>query len=218
MSTGNRAHRARHSTAGQERLSRVEPVLQRICVYCGSNPGAREIYADTARELAAVLVAQKLELVYGGADKGIMGVIADAVLQLGGKVHGVIPTLLCEKELAHQGLTELHVVASMHERKTMMAALADGFIAMPGGYGTLEEIIEIITWGQLRFHDKPCGLLNVDGYYDHLLSYLDHAVQEGFLKPDNRNMLLCDSTATGLLQQFDRYEAPRVGKWLATPD
>lgn len=218
MPTGDREHRTRHPTAGEERLSRVETVLQRICVYCGSNSGASAKYADTARELAAVLVDRNLELVYGGADKGIMGVIADAVLQLGGKVHGVIPTMLCEKELAHQGLTELHIVASMHERKTMMAALADGFVALPGGYGTLEEIIEIITWGQLRFHDKPCGLLNVDGYYDHLLSYLDHAVQEGFLKPENRGMLLSDATATGLLQRFDRYEAPRIGKWLNAPD
>ena len=135
--------------------------MPRICVYCGSNSGSQPIYVEAALELADVLVRHDFELVYGGADKGIMGVIADAVLERGGKVHGVIPKLLCEKELAHQNLTELHIVGSMHERKTMMAALSDGFIAMPGGYGTLEEIIEMITWGQLKFHEKPCGLLNV---------------------------------------------------------
>jgi uncharacterized protein (TIGR00730 family) len=189
--------------------------MKRICVYCGSNTGKRPIYAAAARELADTLVRHDLELVYGGADKGIMGVIADAVLEQGGKVHGVIPRFLCDKELAHQGLTELHVVSSMHERKTMMASLSDGFIAMPGGYGTLEEIIEIITWGQLRFHDKPCGLLNVDGYFDHLLNYLDHATTEGFLRDENRRMLLCSETAVGLVKQFEKYTAPSVEKWTA---
>ena len=189
--------------------------MRRVCVYCGSSTGNRPEYASAARELADVLVRHELELVYGGADKGIMGIIADAVLALGGRVHGVIPKMLTEKEIAHQGLTELHVVASMHERKTMMAALADGFIAMPGGYGTLEEIIEIITWGQLRFHDKPCGVLNTDGYFDHLLAYLDHANREGFLRRENRDMLLVDSDPAGLIQQFERYTAPHVEKWTA---
>ena len=142
-----------------------------------------------------------------------MATIADTVLAHGGKVHGVIPKLLYEKEIAHQGLTELHVVSSMHERKSMMAALSDGFVAMPGGFGTLEEIIEIVTWGQLRFHDKPCGLFNVDGYFDHLLAYLDHANAEGFLRSANRQMLLCDRSATGLIQKFERYTAPHVDKW-----
>lgn len=187
--------------------------MRRICVYCGSNPGRRPAYVDAARELAAVLVNHDLELVYGGSDKGIMGILADAVLADGGKVHGVIPQMLVDKEIAHQGLTELHVVASMHARKTMMAALADGFVAMPGGYGTLEEIIEIITWGQLRFHDSPCGLLNVDGYFDHLLRYLDHASAEGFLRRENRDMLLCDADPAGLIRQFERYTAPQVEKW-----
>ena len=155
----------------------------------------------------------ELELVYGGADKGIMGVIADAVLDQGGKVHGVIPQMLMEKEIAHEGLTELHVVASMHARKTMMAALSDGFIALPGGYGTLEEIIEIITWGQLQFHDKPCGLLNVESYFDHLLAYFDHANREGFLRRENRDMILVDDDPVGLVQQLERYSAPRVEKW-----
>jgi uncharacterized protein (TIGR00730 family) len=184
--------------------------MPRICVYCGSNSGSQPIYVEAALELADVLVGHDFELVYGGADKGIMGVIADAVLERGGKVHGVIPKLLCEKELAHQNLTELHIVGSMHERKTMMAALSDGFIAMPGGYGTLEEIIEMITWGQLKFHEKPCGLLNVGGYFDHLLAYLNHATAEGFLRVENRKMMLCDDTAAGLVQQFEAYSAPKL--------
>ncbi|MGI9271777.1 MAG: TIGR00730 family Rossman fold protein [Woeseiaceae bacterium] len=187
--------------------------MQRICVYCGSNTGSRDDYSDAAEDLARVLVRQDLELVYGGAAKGSMGVIADAVLQLGGKVHGVIPAILADKEIAHPGLTELHVVASMHERKSMMALLADGFIALPGGFGTLEELIEVLTWGQLQFHDKPCGVINVRGYFDHLFAYLDHAQTEGFLRPENRNMLLCADNAASLLNQFKNYTAPNVEKW-----
>ena len=187
--------------------------MARICVYCGSNTGNRPIYAAAARDLADALIAREFDLVYGGADKGIMGIIANAVLEKGGEVHGVIPTALSDKEIAHQSLTALHVVASMHERKTLMSELSDGFIAMPGGFGTLEELVEILTWGQLQFHSKPCGLLNIDGYFDHLLQYLDHAVDEGFLRPENRQMLLCDVTADGLLQQFADYTAPSVQKW-----
>lgn len=187
--------------------------MKRICVYCGSNNGSRPAYAVAARDLADELVRQNIELVYGGADKGIMGIIADTVLALGGRVHGVIPKLLCDKELAHNNLTELHVVSSMHERKTIMESLSDGFIALPGGFGTLEEIIEIVTWGQLHIHDKPCGLLNTDGYFDSLLTYLDHACVEGFLRLENRDMLLVDENARGLLQQFEQYSAPLVEKW-----
>ncbi len=188
--------------------------MRRICVYCGSNTGTRPDYAEAARNLAEVLVRHDLELVYGGAAKGIMGVIADTVLEHGGNAHGVIPKLLEEKEIAHSGLTQLHVVASMHERKSMMAELSDGFIALPGGFGTLEEIIEILTWGQLQFHDKPCGLLNVSGYFDHLLAYLDHAEQEGFLRAENRQMLLQDTDPAGLVRQFERYTAPHVDTWI----
>ena len=188
--------------------------MPRICVYCGSNKGTRTEYSDAAIELADVLVRHEFELVYGGSSTGIMGVIADAVLERGGKAHGVIPKSLLEKEIWHTGLTELHVVASMHDRKSMMAVLSDGFIAMPGGFGTLEEIIEILTWGQLGFHDKPCGLLNVSGYFDQLLAYLDHAHAEGFLRPENREMLLCDNDATGLISQFEKYTAPRIEKWI----
>ncbi|MCK5324672.1 MAG: TIGR00730 family Rossman fold protein [Woeseiaceae bacterium] len=188
--------------------------MRRICVYCGSNTGARSDYADAAADLADVLVRHDLELVYGGAAKGIMGILADKVLALGGKVHGVIPRMLLEKEIAHEGLTKQHVVGSMHERKSMMAALSDGFIAMPGGFGTLEELIEIVTWAQLRFHDKPCGVLNVANYFWHLLRYLDHAEQEGFLRAENRSMLLADADAASLVRQFERYTAPHVDKWI----
>jgi hypothetical protein len=188
--------------------------MRRICVYCGSNTGTRPDYAEAAKSLAEVLVRRDLELVYGGAAKGIMGVIADTVLEHGGTAHGVIPKSLDEKEIAHGGLTQLHVVASMHERKSMMAELSDGFIALPGGFGTLEEIIEILTWGQLQFHDKPCGVLNVSGYFDHLMAYLDHAEREGFLRAENRQMLLQDTDPAGLIRQFERYKAPHVDKWM----
>lgn len=189
-------------------------MMQRICVYCGSSSGAGEVYTGAARQLAAVLVQNDLELVYGGAHKGTMGVLADAVLERGGRVHGVIPKMLEEKEIAHTGLTELHVVNSMHERKSMMAALSDGFIGLPGGFGTLEELIEIVTWGQLRFHDKPCGVLNVNGYFDKLLEFLDHMQAQGFLKVENRKMLLSDDDASGLLRQFEQYTAPATDKWM----
>ncbi len=188
-------------------------MMQRICVYCGSSPGNNQAYTAAAEDLAGVLVDSGLELVYGGAHKGTMGILADAVLERGGAVHGVIPKMLAEKEIAPTGVTELHVVASMHERKSMMAALSDGFIALPGGFGTLEELIEIVTWGQLQFHEKPCGVLNVNGYFDKLLEFLDHTQAEGFLKPENRAMLLADDTATGLLQQFEAYRSPGVQKW-----
>jgi uncharacterized protein (TIGR00730 family) len=189
-------------------------MMQRICVYCGSSQGTDDRYTEAARDLADVLVQNKLEVVYGGSVNGTMGILADAVLERGGTVHGVIPKLLQEKEIAHNGLTELHVVASMHERKSMMADLSDGFIAMPGGFGTIEEIIEILTWGQLRFHDKPCGVLNVLGYFDKFLEFLDHTQQEGFLRAENREMLLCDDNAAGLIRQFERYTAPHVDKWM----
>ena len=147
--------------------------MRRICVYCGSNSGGHEDYSAAAKNLASELVRRDYELVYGGASNGTMGILADTVLDQGGKVHGVIPHRLEEKEIAHQGLTELHIVASMHERKSTMAELSQGFIALPGGFGTLEELIEVLTWGQLRFHDKPCGVINVRGYFDKLLAFVD---------------------------------------------
>lgn len=187
--------------------------MKRICVYCGSSGGRIAEYALAAEVLGRVLAENAITLVYGGASAGIMGVIADAVLSSGGSVCGVIPRVLEEKEIAHKGLTELHVVESMHERKSLMAVLSDGFIALPGGYGTLEEIIETLTWGQLQFHDKPCGLLNINGYFDHLLAFLDHAETQGFLKEAHRNMLLVDDDPHALLGRFERYTAPDSMKW-----
>lgn len=188
--------------------------MKRICVYCGSNSGTRESYLEAARRLAAVLVENDIELVYGGASAGIMGVIADETLQLGGRVHGVLPRSIRHKELAHPKLTQLHMVETMHERKSLMAELSDGFIALPGGFGTLEEIIEIVTWGQLRFHQKPCGVLNVDGYFDHLLAFLSHAAAEGFIRSENRGLLLADTDPDSLLRQFSGYEPASVPKWI----
>jgi uncharacterized protein (TIGR00730 family) len=189
-------------------------VLRRICVYCGSSAGGDTAYQRAAEALADSLVDNRIELVYGGSHKGIMGILADAVLARGGSVQGVIPRMLEEKEIAHTGLTELHVVNSMHERKSMMAALSDGFIALPGGFGTLEELIEILTWGQLRFHIKPCGVLNVNGYFNKLLEFLDTMQEQQFLKPENRAMLLADATPSGLLAQFESYVPPDRDKWL----
>ena len=187
--------------------------MNRLCVYCGSSAGTGNAYVASARELGNLLLRQEIDLVYGGSNVGLMGTIADTVLEGGGNVSGVIPHALHGKEIAHTGLTELHVVDSMHERKSLMAELSDGFIAMPGGFGTLEEIIEVITWGQLGFHDKPCGLLNVDGYFDHLLAFLDQSRAEGFLRAQHRNMLLVADTPASLLKQFANYVPPTVEKW-----
>lgn len=182
-------------------------------MYCGSNVGKNKDYAQAARELAEVLVQNKIGLVFGGSHMGIMGQLADAVLAGGGEVEGVIPRSLLEKEVAHEGLTEMHVVDSMHARKSMRALLSDGFIAMPGGFGMLEEIIEILTWAQLQFHEKPCGLLNVNGFFNHLLSFLDHAETEGFLRPAHRAMLLVSKKPADLLRRFESYMPPDVQKW-----
>jgi uncharacterized protein (TIGR00730 family) len=188
--------------------------IENICVYCGSSPGRLDLYADTARALAQALVKRDLSLVYGGASVGIMGVVADHVMALGGRVVGVIPESLATREVAHPGLTELHITRSMHERKTLMAELADGFIALPGGIGTLEEIFEIWTWAQLGLHHKPCGLLNVAGYFDPLHTFLDHTVTEGFVQPVVRSMLLVEEDAELLLDRFAAYQSPRLKKWV----
>lgn len=192
-----------------------QPVqLRRVCVFTGSSPGARPEYRDAAALLGRTLAARGATLVYGGARVGLMGAVADAVLGAGGKVIGVIPSVLVEKEVAHDGLTELRVVSSMHERKQMMADLADGFVAMPGGLGTLEEVMEILTWAQLGMHRKPCGFLNVLGYYDRLIAFLDHAVAERFLAPGNRAMALVAATPDDLLERMVAYRPPSVDKWL----
>ena len=188
--------------------------MKRICVYCGSNPGKRAEFLESARSLARELVTRKICLVYGGASVGIMGEIADTVLAAGGEVIGVIPQALVDKEVSHAGLTELKIVNSMHERKEIMADISDGFIALPGGLGTIEEIFEVLTWAQLGFHKKPCALLNVKGYYDKLTQFLDHAVAEGFVAGIHRDMLLVEEEPHRLLEIMATYSAPSVDKWI----
>jgi len=178
--------------------------LSRVCVFCGSSEGARPAYAEAARRLGAELVARKIGLVYGGCAVGLMGVLADTVLGLGGEVVGVIPEPLVTRELAHTGLTELRVVASMHERKATMASLADGFITLPGGLGTLDEMFEILTWAQLGIHTKPVGVLNVDGYWDGLGRLLGHAVEERFVRPEYAALLLFADSPAELLDRLSR--------------
>jgi uncharacterized protein (TIGR00730 family) len=188
--------------------------MKRVCVFCGSSPGIRKSYALAATQLAEKLAASGLAIVYGGGNVGLMGILADAALKAGGEVIGVIPSMLASKELAHTGLTELRVVGSMHERKALMAELSDAFIAMPGGYGTFDEFCEILTWTQLGLKRSPCGLLNIDGYYDHLLKLFDHAVAEQFLKPVHRRMVLEDPDPTALVAKIQRYSMPVVDKWI----
>ena len=188
--------------------------IRKICVYCGSSSGKNPAYSQAAKLLANELCRRGIGLVYGGAAVGVMGTIANAVLEAGGEAIGVIPRSLAVKEVAHDRLSELHVVASMHERKAMMAELADGFIALPGGWGTLEEIFEILTWAQLGFHDKPCGLLNIEGYYDDLISFLENSFEQEFVNQLYRPMLMTDGGPSGLLDQFANYKAPKVRKWM----
>lgn len=185
-----------------------------VCVFAGSSPGTRIEYAAAARSLGQILTSERILVVYGGGSVGLMGVLADAVLESGGSITGVIPRSLFEREVGHQGLTELHVVESMHERKAMMAELADAFIALPGGIGTMEELLETLTWGQLGYHDKPCGLLNVSGYWNGMLAALDRAVEERFLARPHRTMLIVGDEPSDLLRRLRAYEPPRVEKWL----
>jgi uncharacterized protein (TIGR00730 family) len=182
--------------------------LSRICVFCGTNTGSRPAYGAAARELGRVLAEQDIELVYGGASVGIMGELADSVQEHGGHVTGIIPQQLMEKEAAHTGIRNLIVVASMHQRKSQMADMSDGFIALPGGIGTLEGFFEILTWGQLGIHAKPSGILNVEGYFDGLSGFLDHAVREGFLTEVHRNAIILESEPRRLLERFRSYTPP----------
>jgi uncharacterized protein (TIGR00730 family) len=192
--------------------------MKRICVYCGSNPGRLPIYRESARELGHELAGRGLGLVYGGASVGVMGAVADGVLEKGGEAIGVIPHSLATKEVAHDGLKELIVVSSMHERKAHMAELSDGFIALPGGWGTFEELFEMLTWAQLGFHEKPCGILNVASYYDELYEFLEKAIREEFVKDEYRPMIIMESSASELLDRFERYRAPRVKKWIGAEE
>ena len=188
--------------------------FERICVFCGSNLGISSSYRDAAVSLGRLLVEHDIELVYGGGNIGLMGVLADTVLSAGGRVIGVIPESLMAREVGHQGLTELRIVKSMHERKALMSDLSDGFIAMPGGFGTFEEFCEVVTWSQLGIHSKPCGLLNVGGYYDPLLQLFDHAVQEGFLRAENRRLVLEDREPEQLLEKLSNFTPTRADKWI----
>jgi hypothetical protein len=192
--------------------------MKNITVFCGSSSGFRPEYAEAAVNLARRLVERNIGLVYGGGNIGLMGIIADEVMRGGGRVVGIIPDSLFKKEVGNREVTELRVVGSMHERKAMMAELADGFIAMPGGIGTFEEFFEILTWAQLGFHEKPCGLLNVADYYDGLLSLCDNAVSEGFLRPVHRALILDDSDAVSLLEKMNDFQPPAVEKWIDKDD
>ena len=188
--------------------------MKNITVFCGSNSGFRTDYAEAAIALARLFVEQNIRLVYGGGNVGLMGIIADEVMRLGGEVVGIIPDSLEKKEVGKRDVTELRVVSSMHERKAQMAELADGFIAMPGGIGTFEEFFEILTWAQLGFHDKPCAILNIAGYYDGLLALCDNAVTEGFLRPAHRQLILEDSNPEILLEKMRNLKPVPVEKWI----
>ena len=188
--------------------------VRRVTVFCGSSPGARPEYLRAARAFGALLAGEKLGLVYGGAHRGLMGALADAALAAGGEVVGVIPRALADLEIAHKGLTALHVVDSMHARKAKMAELGDAFVALPGGLGTLEELAEIATWAMLGIHDKPLGLLDVGGYFDGLAAFLDHATREGFLRPEHRALLHRDDDAARLLERLRTGAPAAQPRWL----
>ncbi|HEY5042409.1 MAG TPA: TIGR00730 family Rossman fold protein [Verrucomicrobiae bacterium] len=188
--------------------------MKRIAVYCGSNKGVRPEYAAAAQELGTLLAREKIELVYGGGCVGLMGVLADAALQHGGHVIGVIPEKLVIKEVVHEKLPDLRVVKTMHERKALMAELADGFIALPGGYGTFEELFEVLAWSQLGWHQKPFGLLDIAGFYQRLQAFLDHACQEGFIRPQHRGLVLVAGSAEQILRQMEHFRPATEVKWI----
>jgi uncharacterized protein (TIGR00730 family) len=194
-------------------------VMRRLCVFCGSTTGQRALYADSARQLGELLAAHGVALIYGGGHIGLMGILADAVLRSGGQAIGVIPQALVDKELAHAGLTRLHIVTTMHERKALMADLSDGFAALPGAFGTGDELLEVLTWAQLGIHAKPVALLNVAGYFDSLTAWLDHAVAEGFLRSAHRRLLLQAENPQDLLVKLDGFRpGPATPKWIEAVD
>jgi len=189
--------------------------MQRVCVFCGSSPGARPAYAEATAEVARLLAGEGIGVVYGGGHVGLMGVLADTVMAAGGEAIGVMPQALVDREIGHTGISELRVVRSMHERKALMADLSDAFIALPGGAGTLEELFEVYTWMQLGLHDKPCGLLDVEGYFSGLVGFLDHAVDERFLRAEHRAMLIVEREPRRLIERLAEFE-PRAltPKWI----
>ena len=197
--------------AEQSSLRRVE----RICVFCGASPGARPAYRDATEELARLLVAERIGVVYGGGGVGLMGALADAVLAEGGEVTGIIPRALVDREIAHRDVADMRVVGSMHERKALMAELADAFIALPGGLGTLEELFEVYTWAQLGLHRKPCALLNVEGYYDGVVNFLSTAVEERFVREETRELLMVEAEPGALIERLRAFEPKAiVPKWI----
>jgi uncharacterized protein (TIGR00730 family) len=195
-------------------LAKEQKSMKSICVYCGSNFGDRNSYLEAAQGLAIEMAKRGITLVYGGGNVGLMGAVADSVLAAGGKVIGVIPQTLVDKEVAHTGLSDLRVVGSMHERKSLMADLADAFIALPGGLGTLEEFCEVATWTQLGFHRKACGLLNIEGFYNGLLSFLNHATEQRFIRPEHRSIVLAGEEPVELIEKLSQFEVPTVHKWI----
>ena len=192
--------------------------MKTVCVFCGSRDGVRPSYRAMAKLMGSTLARRRLGLVYGGGRVGLMGALADAALAEGGEVIGVIPKALVEKEVAHTGLSKLYVVGSMHERKKLMADLSDGFVALPGGYGTLEEFLEVLSWAQLSIHEKPCGLLDVDGFWKPLSSLFDKAVAEGFVRPYHRSLVLTEEDPELLLDKMDRYTPSKTKKWIGPQD
>ncbi|NHZ86610.1 MAG: TIGR00730 family Rossman fold protein [Planctomycetia bacterium] len=190
--------------------------MKRLCVFCGSSRGTTKIYVDAARKLGKTLVKNNIGLVYGGGDVGLMGEIAHTVVDEGGEVIGVIPKALFDKEVAYTTLPDLRVVNSMHERKSLMVELSDGFIAMPGGLGTIEEFFEVLTWTQLGIHEKPCGILNVDGYFDHLIEFLNHTVSQKFVNKVHQSMILIKNDPVELIKSFESYKSPKIdkAKWI----
>lgn len=189
--------------------------MNKISVFCGSSFGTDKIFEIKAKQLGEKLAEESIELIYGGANVGLMGAVADGVLSKGGKVTGVLPSFLKSKEIAHEGITELIIVNTMHERKSKMSELCDGVIALPGGFGTLEEFFEMLTWSQLGIHEKPIGILNINGFYDDLISLLNKMVEKGFLKEPNRKMILISENIDDLLKKMKNYDAPKISKWIS---
>lgn len=201
-------------------MSATPPIhnIRRVCVFCGSNVGSDPAYQQAADRLGGEITRRGWELVYGGGSVGLMGALADAVLAAGGVVTGVIPEMLATKELLHSGATKMHIAPTMHARKALMEELSDAFIALPGGYGTFEELLEIITWAQLGIHAKPIGLLNVRGFYDGLTRFFDQTIAEGFIKPKHRELVVTANTASDLCDLLERHEMPHVKKWINRSD
>ncbi|MDQ3925319.1 MAG: TIGR00730 family Rossman fold protein [Actinomycetota bacterium] len=192
--------------------------MRTVCVFCGSRGGSRASYVEAARRVGKTLARRGRRIVYGGGRIGLMGALADAALEEGGEIVGVIPKALLAREIAHEGLTNLHVVGSMHERKKLMTDLSDGFVTLPGGYGTFEEFLEVLSWAQLGIHGKPCGLLDVDGYYEPLVTLFDGAVEEGFVPLYHRSLVLIERDLELLLDAMEHYIPPRTKKWIDPRD